>query len=62
MLKIILSILLLLASGGRVEYDHIDGAPSGFFTIYDAGGEVIADDVQPEDIPEIIEISTLTSR
>ena len=46
MLKIILSILLLLAHGYTIEYGHVQGAESGYYTLYDDKGECVADDLQ----------------
>ena len=55
MIKIIISFLLLFSRGYVIQYDHIDGAESGFYTVYNSAGDCVADDIQLSGIVELAE-------
>lgn len=46
MLKIIMAIILLISHGYTIEYGHVEGAETGYYTLYDRNGECVADDLQ----------------
>ena len=46
MFKIIVSIVLLLAHGYTIEYNHVPMADNGYYTCFNAEGECVADDLK----------------
>ena len=56
MLKIIISILLLLAHGYTIEYNHVSTAERGYYTCFNAEGECVADDLKLSNFIVVAEI------
>lgn len=56
MIKIFVSIMLLLAHGYTIEYNHVPMAESGYFACYDADGDCVGDDLKLSNFVVIAEI------